>query len=238
VGEKKAYHFRKTGEVFNNVIKELEDPDPTIKFPTYITELDNMIHGLRKGRLTVVSARPGGGKSSLAAQIGWENAKHGANVFLFALEMSSEEVLMRIVANELEIDHDLFYQDQGLSEETLTKIHECKEKFYKTPFGMFDDIGYRFNDVEQVLKEFEVKPDIVIVDHVQLISKPKYSNTNEALEEYARNCKRIARTENIAFVLLSQINRSAEGRNRSPKLEHLKGSGALEEIADTVIIGS
>lgn len=232
-----TYEYRKTGEVFDKLILDLEHPKP-VEMPTGITKLDGVIGGLHRGHLTVVAARPGGGKTALAVQIAWKLAKDGLKVFYFSLEMSKEEIITRVICNELEIEHDLIYKGKDIGN-LMPKIKAAKELFNKTPFIVFDDIGYRFNDIDYVVKDFgKNKPDVVVIDHVQLVDKTGFNSPTDALEQYARKCKEYSRTTRTAWMMLSQINRDAEKRTGSPRLENLKGSGALEEMADAVVIGS
>lgn len=231
------YVFQKTGEIFDDVIKDAQVKRP-IEMPTGLRQLDNAIHGLHRGHVGVISARPGGGKTTMGSQIGWNIAKQGRTVFMFSLEMSKKEILTRIICNEAEIPHETFFTGVGLSDEMKRKAEAVKQQFYQSKLAIFDDVGYRFNDAFEVLKDFDDRPDVVIVDHIQLVDKRGFGGANEAIEAYARQAKEAARLTKTSWLLLSQINRDAEKRRGSPRLENLKGSGALEEIADFVLIGS
>lgn len=232
----KQYEFRKTGEVFDDVVEALQS-DRVVEMPTGIRELDSITHGVHRGHLAVVAARPGGGKTSIGCQIAWNIAKSGKTVFYYSLEMSKAEIISRIICNEVEVPHDLFYGSNEVSLADLTKIKSAQELFYKSKMAIFDDIGYKFNDVYTMLNDFKEKPDVIFVDHVQLVDKRGHGSPVEAIENYVRQAKETARKTNTAWVLLSQMNRDATQRTGSPRLENLKGSGSLEEIADFVLVG-
>lgn len=231
------YEFQKTGEIFDEVMEESVSPKP-IEMPTGLRQLDSITYGLHRGHVGVISARPGGGKTSISSQIAWNLAKQGKTVFMFSLEMSRKEILTRIICNEAGIPHEVFFSGVGLTKEMRARAEAVKQTFYKSKLAIFDDVGYRFNDAFEVLKDFTDKPDVAIVDHIQLVDKRGFGGANDAIEAYARQTKEAARMTNCAWLLLSQINRDAEKRRGSPRLENLKGSGALEEIADFVLIGS
>jgi replicative DNA helicase len=105
------------------------------------------------------------------------------------------------------------------------------------PLLLLDGIGFRFKELEQMVRELEPKPEILVLDYIQLISTEYRISKVEMLTEYVRQFKELAVKNNFVGILLSQINRGVENRaEKEPLLSELKGSGSLEECADTVLM--
>lgn len=241
--QKTKYEFKRTGEVFDNVVEYLSDPPKEIEMPTGIRSIDARTFGFKRGRLAIMAGRPGNGKTTWAVQTAWHLAKMGKKPFFFSLEMSADEIIMKILSMELKIDYSILMNPINFNDSLLQRVKAAKQMFYKSQMALFDDVGYMFDGVTDVLDDFaqmNIKPDICFVDHVQMVRKQsKFQAKNEAIEEYCRKSKEYAKRHNVAFCLLSQISREGVSRrNYKPTVEHLKGSGGIEENADVIFIGS
>jgi replicative DNA helicase len=106
-------------------------------------------------------------------------------------------------------------------------------------YGIYEQ-GFKFAQLEKIIMtEYAAKkPDIIILDFIQLIDWKEYGDERIALDEYARKIKELAKTLKIGFIILSQLRRLPSGANtqRAPEQSDLKGSGGLEAVADKVIL--
>ena len=193
-----------------------------------LPKLDRLTGGLHRGELTVVAARPGVGKSSFAMQLATRSLKWGERTMYFSLEMLAEEQYTRMLiqagkATQAQIRANELPQE---AETLLQKIEESGNlKMYERT-RMVDGI------CDLIHKE---KPYLVIIDQLtQLRAKGKRASRLEELQDITRTLKQVSLDEQVAVLLLCQINR--DGANTEPTLANLKGSGQIEEDADNVIL--
>lgn len=225
-------------KIYDGLIEELAKRNGVPELPTGIDELDQIIWGLHRKQLFIIAARPSEGKTALGLQIGWNLADAGRTVFFISLEMSREQLLERLVCNVMSI------RNTDLREGKLTfDIKNRMEMFKKLivegrpKLLLTDDAGYRYEDIAVTVKRLTPRPDVLILDYIQLCSMGKYNSKLDAISEYVRALKQLAVEYNMAVVVLSQINRGVkERKDRRPLLEELKGSGTLEEHADSVTL--
>lgn len=202
-------------------------------YPYGISALDEETWGLHPQRIIVIGARPGEGKTALSLNIAWNLAKVGKRVVYFTLEMTKEELFVRICCRELNLDATKFQRHQVLPEE-LRKIKEFVSGFDKCPIDFQDSSGYVFPDIMTYLNN-NPEIEIVFIDYIQMI----HGGYDEriAFQEYVRGLKEYAKTNKKIIVLVSQINRESAFRtDPRPQLSDLKGSGAIEEVADVVLL--
>jgi len=196
--------------------------------------LSRSIWGLRKGRLTIVAARPSQGKSAFALQIATDLSLQGKTVAFLSLEMDAEELYERVVCNHYKLNNmDLLH---GKTDEYVKAHGKFLDEFKNVPFIISDAVGWEWQEVAQFVEDIAVKPDVIIVDYIQAIKKHNMMERG-VFDEYIRRVREIAVKNNIAFILLSQINRASQDlKDKAPRLHQLKGSGFLEEHADVVML--
>ena len=208
---------------------------------TGFPKLDHMLDGLPKGDQgdIVIAARPSIGKTSLASQIATGLASNGHKGAVFEFEMSSDALLMRELCIETGIAP--YYVKHGLALETqsmMTKVQVGMKRLFDLPLQYYDvtnaksDIAWIENKIRQLAKE---GVEFFVVDHIGLIKHedpklPDYAKLTDISTRFQKLCRKY----NIAIIQLVQVNRVAEGER--PTLAHLKGSGAIEENADIVIM--
>ena len=210
----------------------------TPELPTGLKPLDDVIWGLHRKQVTVISGRPGEAKTSLAVNIAFHLANIGKKVLYCSLEMSAEEIIERILCNVCQIDGEILRRGD------LPEDFEAKEKTFGVLLDMInmkiiDSRGYDHKELLEIVSAFKKsdRPDIVFVDHIQKISSIGFANKQDAISEYALTAERIARKENLSMVIVSQLNReSVKGKGMRPSIDQLKGSGTLEEGAATVLM--
>jgi replicative DNA helicase len=211
-------------EIALSVEKDMDSRSDKPDLPTGIQEVDDLIWGMHKKELLIIGARPSNGKTSLSLAICWNLVKLKIPCIYVSLEMSKENLVERIICQEYKISG--WKLRKGFLEE--------KEKFFKVfpsfyemvkplPFMVIDYMGREIEEIEYLMEER--KPVAMFIDHVQKISPMGYSSKYEALSDYVNKLQDLAIKNNCAVCLNSQINRQ----------DNLKGSGDLEECADTFI---
>jgi len=202
------------------------------EFETGFPSLDQNIV-LRRGFLTIVASRPAGGKTTFAIQMSLVNAKQGKKVLFFSQEMNRNEILARMVAYETGVKlTDII--EARLTKEEEEKLKESFEELKSLPIKLvFEQVS-----VDEVIGKTRLeKPDMVVVDYLQLLKRRKGESEYEAISRQTTALRQLAKTENCLVVALAQINREAEKKSdKRPSLADLKGSGQIEQDADLVLI--
>jgi replicative DNA helicase len=222
--------------IFDGVKQDILSRGQEPKYPTNLKDLDRIIWGLHKKELFTLGARPSEGKTALAGQLAFNLADQGHNVLFISLEMSKEQIVERLFCNVTRTVNVTLREGQ-LDDNIAGRFEVFGTLVEQLPILVVDKCGYEFDGVEQLVTEMAPKPDIVILDYIQLISQGRYGSKVQAIEEYFRRLKELSVSQDCAIVVLSQIRRPEERRqNRRPTMDELKGSGALEEHSDTIAL--
>lgn len=231
--EKKSladFLFRSTVEYADEVFEDIQKRGTTPELPTGIEDLDELIWGLHKKELCIIAGRPSHGKSSIALQIAWNLAKSGKLVIYNSIEMSPQSIVERLFANEMLVNGWNLRKGQCI-EEAMELKDKFRARLIASTFEIVGSYGRKIEETESILRH--LKPDVLIVDHVQMISSHGFRAKYEALSNYIHEAQRLAVDFNCAMVVLSQMNRG--GAEGGAGLQNLKGAGELEEAADTVL---
>jgi replicative DNA helicase len=226
-----SLHLRKVSEIYKTLKEDIVQRTEEIKFPFGLTELDEKTLGLHKKELLCIGARTSAGKSAFAINMTKHLVDKGVKVAYFSLEMSSEQLVERLLTNLCEINNIELKAGRALND------LEGRERLFcswadNVHLLIDDKYGYHFENVVRIVEE--LRPDFVILDYIQMISTKGFRGGKlEAIEEYIRKIKQLANEYNMGAIVLSQLNRSAEGDARMSKL---KWAGVLEEHSDTVIL--
>jgi len=229
-------NFHLTTELFKELETDVLARTGKCAMPTGIPQLDNLIWGVHKKELLVIAARPSHGKSSLALNIAWNLARVGKRCAFLSLEMGRHSVVERLTCMEYGIHG--WHLRQGVPSEVqkFKSISEQMElKLHGTPLVIFDDLGKTIFEVENLLEQFHNNIEVLFIDHAQKIISKGFGNKYEALSHYVNTLQTLAIKYNVAVVLCSQINR--QGSQQQNAMDFMKGSGDIEEAADTVIAG-
>ena len=210
----------------------------TAPIPSGFADLDRALGGLVRGDLFILAARPAFGKSTLAMNIARHAAGQGHLVAVFSLEMGREQLALRLVAAEAEVDSHLL---------RLHLIPESAQTRVTNAIGALSDLAIFLDDTpSQTVAEMRSKlrrlhssrpVDLVIVDYIQLISGPERRNENrtQELSDVTRQLKAAARELNAPVIAVSQLSRAIEQRpDHLPQLSDLRESGSIEQDADVV----
>jgi replicative DNA helicase len=204
--------------------------------------LDRVIGSFRPGQLIVIAARPGMGKSAFALNIALNTAlRQDTEVGIFTMEMSVEEVLLRMISTKSMVSMDNMLTGHGLDQVKRRGIIEQAEKISRMNIFL-DDIGTNTPlDLRAKARRLKAEQDglgLLIVDYMQLMSSPRRSveNRQQEISEISRSLKILAKELHVPVIALSQLNRALENReDKRPRLSDLRESGAIEQDADLVM---
>ena len=250
--EKKIYALRKgergdslehIGTVLHKVfdrLTELSMSDSTIPgLSTGLRDLDAKINGLNKSDLILVAARPAMGKSAFALNIGVNVAKkYKKTVAIFNLEMSREQMAMRLLASESFVELQKLATGK-LSEEEWTKLCMASAALSQADIRIDDNPSVTVADINAKCRRLE-NLGLVIIDYLQLMQGSGYGKNSEnrvtVVGEISRALKIMAKELNVPVICLSQLSRAVESRtDKRPILSDLRESGAIEQDADSVM---
>ena len=250
--EKKIYALRKgerqdslehIGTILYKVydrLTELSESDSAIPgLSSGLRDLDVKINGLNKSDLLLVAARPAMGKSAFALNIGVNVAKkYNKTVAIFNLEMSREQLAMRLLANESFIELQKLSTGK-LSEEEWVKLGMASSALSQTDIRIDDNPTVTVADINAKCRRLD-NLGLVIIDYLQLMNGSGYGKNNEnrvvVVSEISRALKIMAKELNVPVICLSQLSRAVESRtDKRPILSDLRESGAIEQDADVVM---
>jgi replicative DNA helicase len=207
--------------------------------PTGFTDLDEMTSGLQASDLIIVAARPSMGKTSLALNIAQHvGTKTDNTVGIFSLEMSKEQLFIRMLTGEARIDaHRL--RGGFLGERDWSKLSQAIGTLSEAKIFIDDTASIGMLEMRAKCRRLasEHGLNLVIVDYVQLMQgRGRFENRTLELASISRSLKGLAKELRVPIVLLSQLSRAPESRSdHRPQLSDLRESGALEQDADVVI---
>ncbi|MFZ4098913.1 MAG: replicative DNA helicase [Chlamydiia bacterium] len=202
--------------------------------PTFFTDLDRMIDGLGRSNLLILAARPAMGKTAFALNIA-ENIcfKHGQAVGIFSLEMTSEQLLHRLICSQAEVESDKV-KTGALSGQEYQRIVGAVNQMSQYTMIIDDQPGLKITDLRararRMREAFGI--ELLIIDYLQLLTGSGTNRTSEnrqnEISEISRMLKTLARELNIPVICLSQLSRKVEDRNQhKPMLSDLRESGCL-----------
>ena len=250
--EKKIYALRKgergdslehIGTTLHKVfdrLNELALSDSAIPgLSTGLRDLDTKINGLNKSDLLLVAARPAMGKSAFALNIGVSVAKnYKKTVAIFNLEMSREQLALRLLATESSVELQKLTTGK-LSEEEWTKLCIASAALSQTDIRIDDNPSVTVADINAKCRRLD-NLGLVVIDYLQLMQGSGYGKNNEnrvvVVGEISRSLKIMAKELNVPVICLSQLSRAVESRtDKRPILSDLRESGAIEQDADVVM---
>ncbi|HET6291721.1 MAG TPA: DnaB-like helicase C-terminal domain-containing protein, partial [Kribbella sp.] len=211
--------------------------DQFVVIPTPWPEFNERVAGgLHGGRLYVVGARPGQGKSIVAHQLAEHAAALGRPAMVFSAEMGTLEVIGRMVANGATIELDEISR-RDLSSHSWKQFDEYKERAINFPIVVDDkpDLTLGYIRAEARAQKRRGGLDVVAVDYLQLIKPERNVSREQQVAEISRGLKQLSRELDVAVIVPAQLNRRADERP-NPSLADLRESGAIEADADVVML--
>lgn len=230
--------------VIRDAIREIEEAgkreDALVGIPSGFTKLDRLTSGWQKSELVIIAARPSMGKTAFALSMARNMAiDHNKRVAIFSCEMSSIQLVNRLIIAETDIPGDKI-KNGRLNEEEWKQLDTRIKKLVQAPIFIDDTPAISIFELRAKCRRLmaQHKLDIVIVDYLQLMSGPENAGSREQeVSTISRALKSIAKELNVPILALSQLNRSVEmrGGTKRPLLSDLRESGAIEQDADMVV---
>ena len=250
--EKKIYALRKgdTGDSLEHIgvtlhkvfdtLTELSQSDSAIPgLSTGLRDLDEKINGLNKSDLFLIAARPAMGMTAFALNLALNVAKkYNKTVACFSLEMSREQLTMRLLANESFVELGKLLTGK-LSEEEWTKLAMASAALSQTDLRVDDNPSITVAEINAKCRRLD-NLGLVVIDYLQLMQGSGYGKASDnrvnVVSDISRSLKIMAKELNVPVICLSQLSRGPEGRtDKRPMLSDLRESGAIEQDADEVI---
>ena len=253
--EKKIYALRNgmsseslehIGTVMINVFERLDELSMLDQaFPglsTGLKDLDAKINGLNKSDLMILAARPAMGKTSLALNIALNVAKKsGKTVAIFSLEMSKEQLGMRLLSNESFVDSQKLLTGK-LTEEDWMKIGIASSALSQTDIRVDDNPSISVAEMNAKCRRLD-NLGLIVIDYLQLMTSATGKDTGggdnrvKIVSDISRALKIMAKELNVPVICLSQLSRASEKRkeDKRPMLADLRESGSIEQDADEVM---
>lgn len=206
--------------------------------PTGFTRFDNLTSGLQKSDLIIIAGRPSMGKTALALNIA-RNVAIDANtpVAIFSLEMSKEQLSMRILCAEARIDSSRL-RSGFFSRDDWVNLTDAAEILSEAPIHIDDSANISALEIRTKARRLKMKTDLglIIIDYLQLMKSSHFSERRDLeISEISRTLKALGKELELPIIALSQLNRKLEDRSdKRPQLADLRESGALEQDADVV----
>ena len=221
-------------------LAELAESDSAIPgLSTGLMDLDRQINGLNRSDLLLVAARPAMGKTAFALNLCLNVAKkYNKTVAMFSLEMSREQLAMRLLSIESFVDGKKL-QTGKLSPEEWNKISMAATALSQTDIRVDDNPSITVADMNAKCRRVE-NLGLIIIDYLQLMNGSGYGKGGDSrvnvVNEISRSLKIMAKDLNVPVICLSQLSRGPESRtDKRPMLSDLRESGAIEQDADSVM---
>ena len=207
--------------------------------PTSFYELDNMLSGFQNSDLVIVAGRPSMGKTALALNFARNiSINHNLNVGFFSLEMSSKQLVERLITSEAKVDSHLVRTGR-LPKHEWKKLSEAASTLSETNFYIDDSADLNIMELRAKARQLKAEKnvDIIFVDYIQLLhSHQKSESRQQEISYISRSLKALAKELEIPIVALSQLSRAVESRtDHRPIMSDLRESGAIEQDADVVM---
>jgi len=239
--------IRRDLQPIQNVINEYYDrvsmlsqrSDEIFGVPTGLTDLDKLLGGLQRSDLLIIAGRPGTGKTGFLLTIAKNAAlKHKKHVAMFSLEMSNEQLVQRMIAQDTGINTQELrsgkIQDDHWDILTQSMENLSNSKIYLDDTPALTPIQMR-TKCRRLHLEHHI--DLILVDYIQLMSgDTRNDNRVQEVSYISRNLKTLARELNVPVLAAAQLSRAVEQRtDKKPMLSDLRESGSLEQDADIVM---
>ena len=233
--------MKQTIEMASNAYKNDEG---IVGVPTGLTDLDDRLGGLHKSDLLIIAGRPSMGKTALATNIAFNAAKKiqddgkKSSIAFFSLEMSSEQLSTRILAEQSRIKSNDIRRGR-ISEDQFDKFIETSKNISELPLYIDEtpaiSIAALSNRARRIKRLYGL--DMVVVDYIQLMRAANFRDGRvQEISEITQGLKALAKELSVPVLALSQLSRAVEQRDdKKPQLADLRESGSIEQDADVVM---
>lgn len=206
---------------------------------TGFIDIDDKLSGLQKSDLVLLAARPSMGKTALGLNIALNSSlEANANVAVFSLEMSKEQLVQRMLSSISHVDLQNIISGK-LDEDEWVKIIEAMGPLSETNIYIDDTAGISLMEMKAKCRKLKIESglDLVVIDYLQLMqSDTPHESRQQEISSISRGLKALAKEMNCPVLALSQLSRAPELRSdHRPILSDLRESGAIEQDADVVM---
>lgn len=240
-------NYSDMGQIMRTALLELElkknQKEGLTGVPTGFTALDRVTSGFQKTELIIIAARPGMGKTALILSA-CRNAAvdHGQAVAFFSLEMSSVQLVNRLISAEAELESDKIRKG-NLAAHEWAQLHAKIGKLTNAPIFIDDTPALSILELRAKARRLKAQHDIqiIVIDYLQLMSGDSGGkgpgNREQEIANISRSLKQLAKELNVPVIALSQLSRAVEtrGGEKKPQLSDLRESGSIEQDADMVM---
>lgn len=207
--------------------------------PSGIGTLDKITAGFQKSDIIILAARPSMGKTALALNIARNAAvDSGKPVIIFSLEMSTDQLMMRLMCSEARVDSSLV-KCGSLTQPMFDRLTAAAGTIHDAPIFIDDAADITMSEIRSKCRRLKLDKGLglVIIDYIQLMrSREKYERRDLEISAISRGLKILAKELDVPVIALSQLNRKLEERSdKRPMLADLRESGAIEQDADMVL---
>jgi replicative DNA helicase len=225
-------------ETFENI--ESRKGSHITGLPTSFVELDQLLCGLHPGEMIVVAGRPSMGKTSFALNVAEHiGADENLPVAVFSLEMSRQQLVERILCSRAKVDSQQVRKGM-VSTEQHAELSRVGGELYEKPIFIDDTPGLTPLMLRAKCRRLKSQHNVqcVFVDYLQLMAMGgQVESRQQEISTISRYLKAMARELEIPVMVLSQLNRSSEGReDHRPRMSDLRESGCIEQDADVVLL--
>lgn len=235
-----------TAELLTQIIDDLwsrvRRPGQLSGLPSGFISLDSYTDGFQQSELIIIAGRPSVGKTAFGLNLVLNVLKKTRlPVLFFSLEMSSQQLLYRLLSIETRLNQNKF-KTGLLNQEDWKKINIVMKILGKIPMHLYDKPHLSTLEIRQTLKKFDKvysQVGLIVIDYLQLMEDPvsKGSNRAQEISSITRELKNIAREFNVPIIALSQLSRTIESRmDPKPMLSDLRDSGSIEQDADLILM--
>lgn len=226
-------------EAMHQIEEAGKRPDGLSGVPSGFTELDRMTSGWQASDLVIIAARPAMGKTAFVLSMARNTAvEHKRPVAVFSLEMSSVQLVNRLISSEAELASEKI-KNGNLKDYEWAQLEHKIRNLEEAPMFIDDTPALSIFELRAKLRRLVMqhKIELVIIDYLQLMTAGAQSSREQEVSTISRSLKAIAKELNVPIIALSQLNRSVEMRagDKRPQLSDLRESGAIEQDADMVL---
>lgn len=227
------------GEAWTRLEKLHENKGKLRGVPTGFKPIDDILSGFQPSDLIILAARPSVGKTSFALDIARLTAtKHDVPVAIFSLEMSSQQLVDRMLAAESKVNAWKLRTGNLSADSEFGHLRDSLDRLSKAPIYIDDQPSSSIVHIRSVARRLKAEHNIgfVIIDYLQLMTTSKnYDSMVNQVTEISRSLKALARELDVPVLALSQLSRAVEARGGKPRLSDLRDSGSIEQDADIVM---
>ncbi len=226
-------------EAYERLEKLHENKGMLRGLPTGFKDLDTMLSGLQKSDLIILAARPSMGKTTLALDIArMTSVVHEKSVVVFSLEMSSQQLVDRMLSAESRVNAWNLRTGRLSSDREFSQLRDSLDKLAKAKIYIDDQPSNSIVRMKALARRLKAEKglDLIVVDYLQLMTTSKnYDSMVNQVTEISRSLKSLAKELNVPVLALSQLSRAVESRGGKPRLSDLRDSGSIEQDADVVM---